>query len=101
MQLIDGVPVYSATDLVGFLACEHLTNLERAALRGLVARPMRADPEMDRIADRGMQHERSAGVVDGTVSGPGFVAATVKLHVYGVPRPAPSEASIAPSSRAV
>ena len=36
MQLIDGQPVYSATDLVGFLACEHLTNLERAALAGLV-----------------------------------------------------------------
>jgi predicted RecB family nuclease len=58
VQLIDGRPVYSATDLVGFLACEHLTNLERAALQGLVARPMRADPEMDRIAERGMQHER-------------------------------------------
>ena len=44
MQLIDGRPVYSATDLVGFLACEHLTNLERAALAGLVKRPMRVDP---------------------------------------------------------
>ena len=40
MQLIDGRPVYSATDLVGFLACEHLTNLERAALVGLTERPM-------------------------------------------------------------
>src|SRR5579864_4409905 len=58
MQLIDGRPVYSATDLVGFLACEHLTNLERAALAGLVARPMREDPEMDRIAKRGEQHEQ-------------------------------------------
>jgi predicted RecB family nuclease len=57
VQLIDGTPVYSATDLVAFLACEHLTNLERAALQGLVARPMRADPEMDRIAERGAQHE--------------------------------------------
>ena len=57
MQLIDGTPVYSATDLVGFLACEHLTNLERAALAGLVERPNRADPELDRIAQRGLQHE--------------------------------------------
>jgi len=39
MQLIDGTPVYSATDLVGFLACEHLTQVERAALGGLVRRP--------------------------------------------------------------
>src|ERR1700690_4189648 len=58
MQLIDGRPVFSATDLVGFLACEHLTNLERAALAGLVKRPMRVDPELDRVVKRGMQHER-------------------------------------------
>ena len=58
MQLIDGRSVFSATDLVGFLACEHLTNLERAALAGLVQRPMRVDPELDRVVKRGMQHER-------------------------------------------
>ena len=58
MQLIDGRPVYSATDLVGFLACEHLTNLERAALAGLVERPMRVDPELDRVVKRGFQHEQ-------------------------------------------
>src|SRR3990170_4205332 len=58
MQLIDGKAVYSATDLVGFLACEHLTHLERAALAGLVKRPMREDPELDRIAARGFEHEK-------------------------------------------
>lgn len=57
MQLIDGRPAYSATDLVGFLACEHLTDLERAAVDGLVARPHRPDPELDRIRIRGEQHE--------------------------------------------
>ncbi len=57
MQLIDGQPVFSATDLVGFLECEHLTALERAALAGLVDRPMRADPELDVIRKRGEQHE--------------------------------------------
>jgi len=50
MQRIDGRDVYSATDLVGFLACEHLTNLERAALARLVQRPMRPDPQLDRLA---------------------------------------------------
>ena len=45
MQIINGQLVYSATDLVGFLACEHLTNLDRAATDGLVQRPMRVDPE--------------------------------------------------------
>ena len=58
MQIIDGQFVYSATDLVGFLACEHLTNLERAAAEGKVQRPMRRDPELDRIAARGLQHEQ-------------------------------------------
>jgi len=58
MQLIDGQPVYSATDLVGFLACDHLTSLEVAAVAGLVERPERVDPELDRIVQRGFQHEQ-------------------------------------------
>ncbi len=58
MQLIDGAPVYSATDLVGFLACSHLSELERSALAGLVDKPIRNDPELDLIAERGKQHER-------------------------------------------
>ncbi|MDR7453321.1 MAG: nuclease, partial [Armatimonadota bacterium] len=57
MQLIDGIPVYAATDLVGFLACEHLTALERAALHGLVPRPQRIDPELEVIQRRGREHE--------------------------------------------
>ena len=57
MDRIDGQPVYSATDLVAYLACEHLTQLERAALAGLVKRPMRDDPELDVIRRRGFQHE--------------------------------------------
>ena len=58
MQLIDGTPVFSATDLVGYLACEHLIALERAALAGLVDRPDRPDPELDVIRRRGVEHER-------------------------------------------
>ncbi len=57
MQTIDGRPVYAATDLVAYLACEHLTQLERAALGGLVERPIRDDPELDVIRRRGFQHE--------------------------------------------
>ncbi|MEA2674791.1 MAG: hypothetical protein QOI92_1983, partial [Chloroflexota bacterium] len=58
MQLIDGRPVYSATDLVGFLACSHRLALERAALAGLVRKPMRDDPQIDLIAKRGTAHEQ-------------------------------------------
>ena len=57
MQLIDGQPVFSATDLVGYLACEHLTALERAALANLVDKPMREDPELEIIRRRGEHHE--------------------------------------------
>ena len=58
MQLIDGRPVYSATDLVGFLACTHRLALERAALAGLVERPIRDDPEIELVAKRGLAHEQ-------------------------------------------
>ena len=57
MQLIGGNPVFAATDLVGFLACEHLVGLELAALAGLVERPIRLAPEIDLIAKRGLEHE--------------------------------------------
>ena len=57
MLKIDDRLVYSATDLVGFLECGHLTNLERAAVSGHLDRPMRLDPVLDRIAQRGQQHE--------------------------------------------
>ena len=58
MQQIDGRPDYAATDLVAYLACEHLTALERAAVAGLVPRPMRDDPELDVIRKRGFEHEK-------------------------------------------
>jgi predicted RecB family nuclease len=57
MQLIDGVPVFSATDLVGYLACEHLTALERSVLLGVLERPHRHDRELEIIRKRGFAHE--------------------------------------------
>lgn len=57
MQDLDGRTVYSATDLVGFLECDQLTALERAALGGLVVRPNRDDPELAILQERGLEHE--------------------------------------------
>ena len=57
MDIVNGNLVYSATDLVGFLECGHLTSLERAATSGHLVRPMRVDPVLDRIALRGQRHE--------------------------------------------
>jgi uncharacterized protein len=58
MQTLGGKPVFSATDLVGFLACGHLTELERCSLAELVKKPIRNDPELDIITQRGEQHEQ-------------------------------------------
>ena len=56
-RMIDGRPVYAATDLVGFLACEHLTPRARGAGRARASGPMRDDPELDIIRKRGVEHE--------------------------------------------
>jgi predicted RecB family nuclease len=58
VQLIDGQPVYSATDLVGFLACSHRLALERAAMAGLARKPKRRDPAIELVAKRGEVHEQ-------------------------------------------
>ena len=59
MEIINDSLVYSATDLVGFLECGHLTSLERAAVYGHLEGPVRSDPVLDRIAQRGQLHEES------------------------------------------
>lgn len=58
MQRIDGKLVFSATDLVGFLACDHLMALELAGVARLVHRPVRPDAELDVMQKRGLQHEQ-------------------------------------------
>lgn len=50
--------VYSASDLTGFLACAHLTQLEKRAARGLLERPIRHDPLIDLLTQKGLEHER-------------------------------------------
>src|SRR5690242_11608749 len=76
MDRIDGTPVYSATDLVAYLACEHLIQLERAAIAGLVERPIRKDPELDVIRERGFQHEAR---FKADLEGQGRTVVTVEL----------------------
>ncbi|MGZ6213585.1 MAG: TM0106 family RecB-like putative nuclease [Candidatus Limnocylindria bacterium] len=58
MQDLDGTIVYSASDLVGYLECEHLTTLERAVFEVGLDRPERIDPELEVLQRRGMEHER-------------------------------------------
>src|SRR6187399_2739223 len=55
----DGKLIVAATDLVGFLECGHLTNLDRAAAAGLIHKPDRSDdPEVELLQRRGGMHEQ-------------------------------------------
>jgi uncharacterized protein len=54
----EGRLIVSATDLVGFLECGHLTTLERAAAAGLIDKPIRDDPEVELLQRRGGEHEQ-------------------------------------------
>jgi uncharacterized protein len=80
MQRIDDTPVYSPTNLVALLACEHLTALERAALHGLVERPHYAAPVLDVLHKRGLEQEQrylagliGAGLSVRTIAPDGYV----------------------------
>ena len=54
----DGSIVVSATDLVGFLACDHLSTLELGRMEGLWERPhRREDLTVQLMQDRGDAHE--------------------------------------------
>jgi predicted RecB family nuclease len=58
MHRREGKLIVAATDLVGFLACGHLTHLERAAAAGHIAKPIRDDPEVELLQRRGEAHEQ-------------------------------------------
>lgn len=57
MRIQDGSARLSASDLVGYLNCRHLTQLEHAAARGEFARPKFFDPALEALWERGKQHE--------------------------------------------
>jgi predicted RecB family nuclease len=50
--------IWSASDVVDFLACEHLTSLERAVAAGSLTEPM-PGPEQAIVLERGREHEKS------------------------------------------
>jgi predicted RecB family nuclease len=60
VQRLDGTLVLSATDLVGYLACDHLGTLELGRVVGLWERPhRREDPMIEIIQEKGDLHERA------------------------------------------
>jgi hypothetical protein len=48
----------SASDLVGHLACRHLTGLDLAVAKGQLAKPKVWDPLLELLAMRGDLHEQ-------------------------------------------
>jgi uncharacterized protein len=59
MQLRDGQLSLSPSDLSGFLACPHLTQLDLRAARGELKKPRLEDPHADLIRRKGDEHERA------------------------------------------
>lgn len=59
MHNVEGRLLLSPTDLVGFLACDHLTQMELLAARGEVTRPVRVDPELALLSRKGGEHEQT------------------------------------------
>jgi hypothetical protein len=57
MEQVGEQRVFSPTDLVGFAGCRHLTQLERAAVEGLIERPHRHDRGLEALIERGRVHE--------------------------------------------
>jgi uncharacterized protein len=57
MRLDDDRLAFSPSDLVGFVACPHLTTLELAVARAELERPFRANPHADLIRRKGEAHE--------------------------------------------
>ena len=59
MQIVEGELVVSATDLVGFLHCEHLAWLERMKANGEIERPANDHPMLELLREQGNAHERA------------------------------------------
>lgn len=59
MRLHENRLLLSATDLANHLACRHKTTLDRGHAAGTLARPHRKDPAVERLQQRGLDHERA------------------------------------------
>ena len=59
MHVFESELIYSATDLSNFLACAHLTLLDRAVALGAPKPPKFDDPSLEVLRRRGFEHEQA------------------------------------------
>lgn len=59
MQKLGGSFALTATDLVGYLNCRHLFELDRAVAEGRLGKPKAFDPLLQILWERGAAHERN------------------------------------------
>lgn len=95
MRLMKEGFALSATDLVGYLNCRHLTDLDRAVAEGSRAKPKTWDPLLEVLWERGAIHEKNyvehlqaSGLdvvrIDGVDISPDAVKATIDAMQRGV-----------------
>jgi uncharacterized protein len=86
----------TATDLVGYLNCRHLSELDRAVAEERLTKPKLFDPLLEVLRERGFRHEQSyiehlkhAGLdvvrIDGIDVGDGAVSDTFAVMKKGAP----------------
>ena len=85
MQLVQEKILLSASDLIGHLNCRHLTRLDLDVARGTKLKPVRTDPYLEALAERGRRHEedyirhlRNLGRSVVEIGGKGFDAAAAQ-----------------------
>jgi len=59
MQVRDGSFAFSPSDLTDYLACAHLSQLERLVALGLLERPAGDNRAADLVKEKGDLHERA------------------------------------------
>ena len=57
MRLVDELLQLSATDLAHHLGCVHLSRLDLAVAERRAERPVRRDPSVELLTERGREHE--------------------------------------------
>ena len=88
MQIRDGKTLFSASDLVNYLECEHLTALDLVNLETPLPRAA-ADEQVKLIQDKGYEHEAAyladlrattVDVVDVKIAGQSIEASVEATH---------------------